>query len=198
MIALGVKCPYINFLGVRMIINNINSHSILSSSSEETSNTKTTTSSFAQALEETNKSPQETSAKSDEQLQMEEDRKILEDIFSLMQTGLTKSELEALEKLMQKIKESMKKEDANEEEIKELLQALEDMMLQFQKRLSGEMLKEKDDSNTAYEEAVPSSIASIVSKLEELSKTNEEFKTYNRLVRQHEELELLESLKEAV
>jgi hypothetical protein len=38
----------------------------------------------------------------------------------------------------------------------------------------------------------------MVSKLEELSKTNEELKTYNRLVRQHEELELLESLKEAV
>jgi hypothetical protein len=71
-------------------------------------------------------------------------------------------------------------------------------MLQFQKRLSGEMLKEKDDSNTAYEEPVPSSIASMVSKLEELSKTNEELKTYNRLVRQHKELELLESLKEAV
>lgn len=182
-----------------MIIDNkISSLSQLGSSSESTSNVQTPSSSFAQALEKTQKSTEETSTKSDVQTQIEEDRKILEDIFSLIKTGLTKSELEALEKLMQKIKESMQKDDANEEEIKALLKQLEDMMLQFQKRLSGEMLKEKDDSNMAYEEPVPSSIASMVSKLEELSKTNEELKTYNRLVRQHEELEFLESLKEAV
>ena len=186
-------------LGVTMVIDNkINSLSQLGLSNEAPSNTQNRSSSFAQALELRQKTSQEPLPKSDEQIQREEDKKILEDIFSLMQTGLTKSELEALDKLMQKIKESMKKEGANEEEIKDLLKQLEDMMLKFQKRLSGEMLKEKDDSNSNYDEPIPSTIAAMVSKLEELSKTNEELKTYNRLVRQHEELELLESLKEAV
>lgn len=181
-----------------VIDNKINSLSQLGLLNKTRSNTQNTSSSFAQALEAREKISQEPLPKSKEQLQREEDKKILEDIFSLMQTGLTKSELEALNKLIEKIKESMKKEGASEEEIKDLLKQLEEMLLKFQKRLSGEMLKEKDDNNNNYEEPIPSSIAAMVSKLEELSKTNEELKTYNKLVRQHNELKLLESLKEAI
>lgn len=184
-----------------MIIGDkIESHSILTSSSQQTLKTQTTSFSFAQALEDKQTKVEKDLVKSDVEVEIQDNQKILEEIFSLIQTGLTKTELEELDKLTQKIKESMKKEDANEEEINDLLKQLEDMMLQFQKRLAGGTLLEAKEDNTTSNnnEPMPSNITAMVTKLDELSQQNEELKTYNRLVRQHNELELLELLKEAV
>lgn len=184
-----------------MIIGNkIESNSILTSSSESSLRTQTTSFSFAQALEEKQQRVEKELVKSDAELEIEGNQKLLEEIFSLIQTGLTKTEQEELDKLTQKIKESMKKEDVDDEEVKDLLKALENMMLQFQKRLAGESLIPIKEENSASNtnEANPSNITAMVKKLDELSKQNEEIKTYNRLVRQHGELELLEALKEAV
>jgi uncharacterized protein (DUF849 family) len=184
-----------------MIIGDkIDSSSILTSASQQTLKTQSTSFSFAQALEEKQQKVEKDLVKNDAELEIQANQKILEEIFSLIQTGLTKTELEELNKLTQKIKESMKKEDVNENETKDLLKQLEDMMLQFQKRLTNGTLLKTEDKNSVLtsNDAMSSNITSMITKLDELSKQNEELKTYNRLVRQHGELELLEALKEAV
>lgn len=182
-----------------MIINDrLVPSSLISPSNGQVNDSKDPSSSFAQALEENKKSVEEVSnKKSETQLEIEESRSLLEDIFSLIQTGLTKTEHEELNKLIEQIKKGMKDKNANEENIKDLLEQLENMLLKFQKRLAGEMIKEPDQSTSNQNDFGSASITDLVYKLDELSKQNEELKTYNRLARQHAELELLERFKHA-
>ncbi len=182
-----------------MLINNkLVPSSLINPSNGQVNESKDVSTSFAQALEENKKSTQEVSnTKSEAQLEIEENRSLLAEIFSLIQTGLTKTEHEELNKLIEHIKKSMKDKNANEENIKDLLEQLENMLLKFQKRLAGEMIKEPDQSTSNQNEFGTSSITDMVYKLDELSKKNEELKTYNRLSRQHAELELLERFQHA-
>lgn len=183
-----------------IIANKVESGSILTSSSQSSLRTQATSFSFAQALEEKQQKVENELVKSDVQLELEGNQRMLEEIFSLIQTGLTKTEREELDKLTQKIKESMTKKDANNEEIKDLLKQLEDMMLQFQKRLGSAelLLNNQKESISTDNETTPATVTAMVAKLDKLSLDNEELKTYNRLVQRHGELELLERLKEAV
>jgi hypothetical protein len=155
-----------------------------------------TMSSFKQTLENRQNNREFTPEKNDLQIERETTQQLLDDIFSVMQTGLTKAEHEALNELIQKIKQSMKKEDVNEEEIQSLFKQLEEMMISFQKRLGGEIIQNEEKSSIKND--MPLSIEQMTSRIEELSKANEELKTYNRLVKQHNELEYLEVLKKAI
>lgn len=183
-----------------MILNEkVQSTSQVISTPEQNKQQEKTSTAFDDALKANKKSPEsKVATKSETQIEIEENKKILEDIFALIQTGLTKTESQELDKLMQRIKQGMRKKDISDDEMKGLLQELENLMLKFQKRLNGQMIKTQNETPSKEEDLPVSTITDIVYKLEELAKKNEEMKTYNRLVKQHDELEYLEKVQKAV
>lgn len=84
------------------------------------------------------------------------DDELLEDIYSLLRTGLTKAEIEELEKLKEQILKEIEQQEINATEkgikkIQDLIDKLNSMILQLKKRVTGVAIKE-----SANKEEVPS------------------------------------------
>jgi hypothetical protein len=72
--------------------------------------------------------------------------KIFEDIKSLMKTGLTKGEIEMLEKLKKALYDEASKKDPDEFKIEDLISAIEKLVAEFKKKVTGEAIIEAEDN----------------------------------------------------
>ncbi|NVJ53772.1 MAG: hypothetical protein HWD90_08740 [Campylobacteraceae bacterium] len=135
-------------------------------------------------------------------------RELVEDIISLLKTGFTKEELEAIEKLKEeilaKIKEEQKNGTGDIKTIERLLDKLEKMIDEFKKSVNGVNIKEAEDieenkHNLGDNEDVISPLKEAILKIEELSAEITEItklkKEDNRHINNQEELLLLQALK---
>jgi len=131
-------------------------------------------------------------------------QKLIDDLFSLMETGLTKTELESIEKLMNQIKEKIedsKEKKVSEDKIRELLKELEDKIKEIQKRVIGndkiEIEKDskniKDDELSVNMQEFKSTLQSLKIALEE---TKEEGINKTNSISSHEELSLREQFNQ--
>jgi hypothetical protein len=126
-------------------------------------------------------------------------QKLIDDLISLMETGLTKTELESIEKLMNQIKEKIedsKEKKVSEDKIRELIKELEDKIKQIQKRVIGndkiEIEKDskniKDDELSLNMQEFKSILQSLKIALEE---TKEKAANKTNPLSSHEELTLI-------
>ena len=105
-----------------------------------------TTNSFSNIMDET-------SHKQENKKDFEKEWKLIEDIKSVMKTGLTVEELERLEELIQKLKTKVKESSGNDPEenkaINQSITELEQAIMAIKKRISGEAVIDagKDDKN---------------------------------------------------
>lgn len=77
------------------------------------------------------------------------------DLLSLINTGLTVSELERLEELLAKVKEEIKdgiKTSDERKQIEEMLTSIEEAIAQLMKRINGEAIIKKDDKKLVINE----------------------------------------------
>ncbi|MGA1931384.1 hypothetical protein ACH5BF_01480 [Arcobacter sp. YIC-464] len=180
-----------------------------------------TNSVFANDLDEAQKSSeQKNSNEDDNQLSKKEKQEItdnlVKDVMSLFKTGLTVEELEMIQKLLDAIKKkvSESKPPLSSDEIKEIdsmITRLELMIKELQKRAKGEAVIDMEDShvNNISKENKSDTRKSVSldilgfqkriekaqSNIDELSKTINETQV-NELRKNHEELELLQALKQ--
>ena len=184
----------------------------------------TTNSVFANDLEEVQKSSEQKNTKEnedkEEELTTKEKQevtdKLLEDIMSLFKTGLTVEEMEMLQELLdaikKKITEAKSSNDSDEiKQIESMITRLELMIMKLQNRTKGEAVLDMEDShvnNISKEnrkddkKGVSLDILGFEKRIEkaqenidELNKTINETQV-NELKKNHEELELLQALKQ--
>ena len=169
------------------ISNNMTTNEGYTSTTKKTTN-ENTTSSFSDAVEESNNSK-------------EEIKKMLEDLLSLIRTGLTVSELETVQKMLREINEKRKSGDITEEELKEMMQELEKAVMSLKKRVTGEAILEASEKGTTKQsdeiskdiKGFEERLNNITKAINKLSQSNIEKlipTTYN-----HDELKLLQELK---
>jgi hypothetical protein len=72
---------------------------------------------------------------------------LLADIISLMKTGLTVGEVQALQELLKELKEEIKTGNYDEKEIEKLLSDVEKAIVYLQKKITGEAIIESDKNN---------------------------------------------------
>ncbi|UTJ05309.1 hypothetical protein [Arcobacter roscoffensis] len=183
-----------------------------------------TNSVFANDLDEAQKSSEQKNSKEnedkEEELTAKEKQevtdKLLEDIMSLFKTGLTVEEMEMLRELLdaikRKIAEAKSSNDSDEiKQIESMITRLELLVMKLQKRTKGEAVLDMEDShvnNISKEnrkddkKSVSLDILGFEKRIEkaqknidDLSKTINETQV-NELKKNHEELELLQALKQ--
>lgn len=101
--------------------------------------------------------------------------KLFEDIKSVDKTGLTLEELAALEEMLAAIKKEMSKENPDKKEIKAILDKLEKVIAQMQKKINGEAIVEAEDVKEEGSTTNVSSIESRVAKVEKNIKELHDF-----------------------
>lgn len=79
---------------------------------------------------------------------MEVLRSLAEDIFSLLKTGFTVSELELLQELLRKLREDIKKGNYTKQEADQLIRDVEKSILVMQKRVFGQVTTETNKENS--------------------------------------------------
>ena len=127
-------------------------------------------------------------------------QELIDDLMSMMETGLTKTEIEALEKLITQIKnkiEDSKEEKVAEEEIEELLKELENKIKEIKQRVTGddtvEVNKESKNIDKEGLSIKMQEFKSMVQSLEKtLEKVQEEANKATAFTSSHEELMLRE------
>jgi len=131
-------------------------------------------------------------------------QKLIDDLISLMETGLTKTELESIEKLMNQIKEKIedsKEKKVSEDKIRELLKELEDKIKEIQKRVMGnDKIEIEKDSNNIKDDELSVNMQEFKSILQSLKialeKIKEEGTNKTNSISSHEELRLREQLNQ--
>jgi len=131
-------------------------------------------------------------------------QKLIDDLFSLMETGLTKTELESIEKLMNQIREKIedsKEKKVSEDKIRELLKELEDKIKEIQKRVMGnDKIEIEKDSNNIKDDELSVNMQEFKSILQSLKialeKIKEEGTNKTNSISSHEELSLREQLNQ--
>ncbi len=131
-------------------------------------------------------------------------QKLIDDLFSLMETGLTKTELESIEKLMNQIKEKIedsKEKKVSEDKIRELLKELEDKIKEIQKRVMGnDKIEIEKDSKNIKDDELSVNMQEFKSTLQSLKialeKIKEEGTNKTNPLSSHEELSLREQLNQ--
>jgi hypothetical protein len=86
-------------------------------------------------------------SKKNEKEDIEKLRAMVEDIFSLMKTGFTVSELESLQELLRKLKEEIKDGNYNEDQIEKLLSKIEKEVAIMEKRVNGQAIVKSEEGN---------------------------------------------------
>lgn len=79
-------------------------------------------------------------------------RALAEDIFSLMKTGLTVAEVEAVQELLKELKDKIREGNYSEKEVEELLSKAEKAIAAMQKRVTGQAIIETEGNNIKSEE----------------------------------------------
>lgn len=129
---------------------------------QKTTNTVNSNSSFSNTL-----------TQEQEQLQYkEETTKLLDDLLSMIKTGLTVSELENLQELLAKLNALQGKENKSpsmQQEIESMLKDLEDAVLAIKKKLFGEAIINQDsDKKTEDKDSIESRIKTVSEAINEI------------------------------
>lgn len=179
----------------------------------------TTNSAFANDLNEAQKSNEDKEEKEEELTQKEKQEiadKLLKDIMSLFKTGLTVEELEMVQELLNEIRSAITeaKPPLSSDENKHLdsmITKLELMIMELQKRAKGEVVIDMEDShvnNISKEskqndkQGISSEIAEFQKRIDKVQNSLDELKKainnsdMDRVNKNHEELELLQALKQ--
>jgi hypothetical protein len=132
---------------------------------EITSNTQTTSSGLLNKKPindaEENTTSFEDSIKKNEEEKKSEDKtlelkrttdELVADIISLLKTGMTEGEVEALQKLLRELKDKIKEGEYSPKEIENMLSELEQAIQALQKRILGQVIIEAKDSNSLIKE----------------------------------------------
>ena len=101
---------------------------------------------------------------------------LVKDIKSVIKTGMTEDELEALEKLLEEIKKEMDAKYPDKKRIKEMLDELEKAIAKIKKEISGEAVMEADDAQKKSDVTTVSS--SIKARIEQAQKDIEKLKDF--------------------
>ena len=101
---------------------------------------------------------------------------LVKDIKSVIKTGMTEDELEALEKLLEEIKKEMDAKYPDKKHIKEMLDELEKAIAKIKKEISGEAIIEADD--TQKKSDVTTSASNIQARIEQAQKDIEKLKDF--------------------
>lgn len=159
---------------------------------------------FQVAIQEAEKNKESKETKESNGEDMDTLWALAEDIFSLLRTGMTVAEVEALQELLIELKKKVKEGDYSEEEVEKMLSQIERQIQQLKKRVSGEAVIELENTNLKQENTKSSTngdtittdflnrIDKAITQLEEL-KTGKDFKTPKTL--SNNESELLEIIK---
>ncbi len=104
--------------------------------------------------------------------------KLVEDIDSVMRTGMTPEELEQLEKLLERIKEEMNEKYPDEKKIKEMLDDLEKEIARFKKEITGEAVIEADELKKPSQASESTVTLNIEERIDAAKKGIDELKEY--------------------
>ncbi len=118
--------------------------------SKKVNKTQNETNNFQQTLDDT--SNKEDVENMDNKEDIKKLRAMAEDIFSLMKTGFTVSELEFLQELLRELKEKIKDGKYNEEEVEKLLSKIEKEVAAMEKKVTGQAIIESGGDNLKQED----------------------------------------------
>ncbi len=130
-------------------------------------------------------------------------QKMVDDLLSLIKTGLTVSELETIQRMLTEINEKRKTGEITEEELKEMMQELEKAIMALKKKIIGEAILEASDGVTTKQsndmsknikgfEQRLNNITKAINELRQGNTTQFISKTYT-----NEELRLLQEIKDS-
>ena len=131
---------------------------------KDTQETNETSHSFSDSLKESKE-------KSDNSLNKETTESLLADIFSMIKTGLTVSELERLQELLAEINDLRTGDEnsENNQKIKAMLSALEDEVAKLQERFASTNILEKDENAKIGDKEETTGDSSIDSRIENVT-----------------------------
>lgn len=128
---------------------------------------------------------------------------LVADIISLLKTGLTVGEVEALQELLLELKDKIKEGNYSEKEIEDMLSKIEKAILSLQKKVSGQAIIEAKDNDLVTSDLKDSEnniISSFLERIEEAMETLEDLskgKDKNKISGTNSnESELLKMIKE--
>lgn len=131
---------------------------------KDTQETNETSHSFSDSLKESKE-------KSDNSLNKETTESLLADIFSMIKTGLTVSELERLKELLAEINDLRTGDEnsENNQKIKAMLSVLEDEVAKLQERFAATNILEKDENAKIDDKEETTGDSSIDSRIENVT-----------------------------
>jgi len=131
---------------------------------KDTQETNEVSHSFSDSLKESKE-------KSDNSLNKETTESLLADIFSMIKTGLTVSELERLQELLAEINDLRTGDEnsENNQKIKAMLSALEDEVAKLQERFAATNILEKDENAKIDDKEETTGDSSIDSRIENVT-----------------------------
>ncbi|WP_419765089.1 MAG: hypothetical protein ACNI28_01465 [Arcobacter sp.] len=94
----------------------------------------------------------------------EDIKKLFEDIKSVMRTGMTTDEIKALEELIAKIKEEIKKENYNKKDVQKMMDKLEKEIALYKKKITGEEIIDAESIDN--KDSTNSSIGNMTQRLD--------------------------------
>lgn len=125
--------------------------------------------------------------------------KLVEDIDSVMRTGMTPEELEQLEKLLERIKEEMNEKYPDEKKIKQLLDDLEKEIARFKKEITGEAVIEAEDLEKPSQATESIAMLRIEERMDKAQQGIDELKEYvqgKQPTQLYSQSELLQEIKQ--
>lgn len=93
-------------------------------------------------------------------------KKLVEDIKSVMQTGMTKDEIKMLEEMVQEIKKKMKERSLTKEELNDMMDEIERRIREFKLKLTGQSITKAEDVKEMNEKPSSDDISSRIEKAE--------------------------------
>jgi len=168
-----------------IIQNNTTSHSLFETNSTQKSGEKGTE--FFDDLI--------TQQKSESQIEKETTQQLMDDIRSVLHTGLTKQELEELEakieEIQKRIKEASKGEGTSLNHISSMMDEIEKLIQEAQKKVNGLVIKEADDNSSltsadglgivSLNQRVQAALTSINALKENISSSSTPANTHDKL-----------------
>lgn len=141
-----------------------------SQSEQKTKQNESTDSSFADSLKQSNESKEVLEYRKSTQ-------ELIDDLLSMIRTGLTVSEIELLQELLAKLNKLKNKngdDSETDQEIKNMLSHLEATVLELQKRLKGASVSEQDENDKKSEnyDSIESRIKAVTESINEIIGVN--------------------------
>ncbi len=146
-----------------------------------------------------------TAPKTESQIAKEKTQQLMDDIRSVMRTGMTEQELEELEakiaEIQKRIKEASKGENISMNQITSMMDEIEKLILEVQKDVYGVVIKEaENNSSLNLVEASGSEMASLNQRVQEaltsINTLKENKPMESVAASTHEKVNLMEEFKE--